>query len=189
VPREPTAALRRRILAAAMQERAAARPPLLPAFRWMRSTGFVLASLGFTVVLLGGATFGEYQALQTAHDEKTKLQEAATSDRSWYMSAANAQWNGSGGTFTTKDDGTARVLFHDLRPLTENSQYALWLVSPGGRWTRGATFKSDGQKLQTVEVNVNPAALTDFARRLVTVDEGTNTRPPAQTVVMQWSAK
>ncbi|MBM4421282.1 MAG: anti-sigma factor, partial [Chloroflexi bacterium] len=180
--------LRRRILASAGRERPA-RAPLWPVLRRVRSTGFVLAALGAAVVLLSVTSLGEYRALQTAHEEKAKLQEVATADRSWYMSAAGAEWTGSGGTLVARQDGSARVLFHDLKPVGEGAQYALWLVSAEGRWTRGATFKPDGQKLQTVEVTANVGAGAAIARCLVTVDEGTNARPPAQPVVMQWTAK
>ncbi len=167
-PREPPAGLRERILAAASEER----PRPRPAFRLPRLAGdrrllVVAASL---LLLLG---FGAERAVRLeAVRAEARASEAmaapfAQGGRTWYMAGIDA-WRGMGGNLLQPaSGGAAVVLFHDLRPLPEGQQYALWLIAPDGKWVRGTSFRPDGRERQLVTVGQE---LAGFERCAVTVE-------------------
>ena len=167
--RDPSTALRARILAAA---RADAPRPL-----WLRlprlSFDPRLAVMAATIVfLLGIAGERSWRAQQV--EGETAVYEAMAVDfahggRTWYMAGVE-QWRGMGGNLMQPASGDpAFVVFHDLKPLASDKVYALWLISPDGKWVRGTTFRPDGRDLQLVAVGQE---LAGFDRCAVTVEAG-----------------
>jgi anti-sigma-K factor RskA len=168
-PREPPSGLKGRILAAAGAD---ARPRGLP-LRLPRLSGdprlFVMAA---TIVLLL-AIGGERTWQATRATNEIAVYEAMANDfahggRTWYMAGVD-QWKGMGGNLMQPASGDpAFVLFHDLRGLPDGQVYALWLISPDGKWVRGTTFRPDGRELQLVTVGQE---LAGFERCAVTVEQ------------------
>ena len=171
-PREPSAALRARVLAAA---RADVRPRSFP-FRLPRIAGdprlVVMAATLVMLVAIGGERTWELQRVQA----DSALYEGYANDfahggRTWYMAGID-QWKGMGGNLMQPASGDpAFVLFHDLRTLPAGQLYALWLISPDGKWVRGTSFRPDGRELQLVTVGQE---LTGFERCAVTIEQSWN---------------
>ena len=183
LPREPRAGLRDRILSdarATLPARPVSSRPFWAPAR-LRSSGLVFGALAAAVLLLSAISFNEYRQLQVTQAEKENYQKVSSTGRSWYMKGGG-DWKGSGGTLVAAQDGSAYVLFHDLQPVPENARYAVWLITPSGRWVRGVDFQPDGSKLQTVPIAADASA---FDRCLVTLEvpDGPKPRGP---VVMQY---
>ncbi len=181
--RAPSAGLRERVLAAARSglgtapaRRRFALPALRPA--WLLSGALVLVSAASIAVAV--QTEQRLEATQAERDRYEAIAQAVGQGRgSWYMAGAEA-FKGSGGwLIDAKQDGAAFVLFHDLRPLSGNSRYAIWMISSNGRWVRAANFTPSGQSLQRVDVAVR---LSEYAQCVVTVEtaeSGPHTGPLA----------
>lgn len=167
-PRDPAPALKARILAAAGADagrrRFVLRPPGIAADPRL----LVLAAT--VVMLLGIATERTVRLQGLKADEA--LYEAVVNDvahggRSWYM-AGIEQWRGMGGNLLQPaSGGPPFVLFHDLKRLPDGQLYALWLISPDGKWVRGTSFRPDGRDYQMVAVGQE---LPGFDRCAVTVE-------------------
>lgn len=184
VLREPPAALRQRILAAAAAEPAtAARRPWRPrlARGWL-----ALGTLAAVAVLLVAFDLASLRELQTADAERTHaalvLEKVAHGGKNWYMAGLD-EWKGSGATLfsPTRPDLSPFVVFHDLRPLSSGAVYAIWLVDADGHWTRGANFRPDGQSVQSIDLAV---PVDTFSRCAVTVEMSTEGKR-AGPVIMQ----
>jgi len=188
--REPPAALRSRILAAA----AAVLPPAPPGrpgreATWTprRMAGWLgVGALAAAVVILFGLELNSQQELRTAEAERAQValisEKVAYGGRNWYMVGLD-QWKGSGGTLfaPTKTDVSPFVVFHDLRPLSAGAVYAIWLVDADGHWTRAANFRPDGHSVQSVDLTVK---VETFAQCAVTLEMSTEGKR-AGPVVMQ----
>lgn len=181
-PRDPPADLRDRILAAARAD--VAREPArswLDAFR-VRLSGIAMPVAVGLVLLLGAST-----AMRVADSQskvalyEAQLERISHADRSWYMAGVEP-WTGMGGTLVVQsNDSRPFVLFHDLRPLPEGQMYAVWLIEPGGGWTRGTNFRSDGNEYQLVDVG---RELAGFDQCAVTI-EASETGKRQGPIVMQ----
>lgn len=179
--REPPARLRTRILEAARAERAPARRPWLTRIL----PGLALAGVALAVVALVGVDANQALALRTVAAERAEYERIALDfahgGRSWYM-AGVAEWKGMGGNLVQPASGDpAFVLFHGLRELPDGQRYTVWLISPDGRWVRGANFRADGRALQRVSVGLD---LVGSDRCAVTVEAATDGRREGP-VVMQ----
>ena len=186
-PREVPPALRDRILASARAEirRAGTPQPVLTRILRFRPSRFALAGLVAAVLILVAVDLRELGELKTADAEHARVEsmvkQLGQSGRSWYMPGGD-QWKGSGATFAVSQaDGKAVVLFHDLKPVPAGQVYALWLVSPDGRWVRGANVRPDGRRLQLVDV---VAQVEGFDRCVVTLEDKPDGRREGP-VVMQ----
>lgn len=166
--REPPAALKARILAAAEADA----PPARRSFRlpWALPDMRLVAVAASVVLLVG---FGADQtlrlrALQAERDQyELTAMDFARGGRTWYMAGVE-QWRGMGGNLMQPGSGDpAFVLFHDLRPLSEGQLYTVWLIAPDGKWVRGTSFRPDGRELQLVSVGQE---LAGFERCAVTVE-------------------
>ena len=189
--REPTAALKERILTAA----AADLPPALTraagretawSFRPDRSW-LGVGALAAAVVLLLALDLNSLRELNVANEERaqyaTIAEKVSHGGRNWYMAGLD-QWRGSGGTLFApgKPDSTAFVVFHDLqKKLPGGAVYAIWLVDADGHWVRGANFTPDGQTVQSVDLTVPVDA---FAQCAVTIEMSTEGKR-AGPLVMQ----
>lgn len=186
-PREVPPALRDRILASARAEvrRTRTPQPVLARILRFRPSRFALAGLAAAVLILVAVDLRELGELNTADAEHARVEamvkQLGQSGRSWYMAGAD-QWEGSGGTFAVSQaDGTAVVLFHDLKPVPAGAVYALWLGNADGRWVRGANVQPDGRKLQLASVT---AQVEGFDRCVVTLESTLDGRREGP-VVMQ----
>lgn len=181
-PRDPPAALRDRILAAARADVARqARPSV---FEWLRPRVGMLAMAAAVLVLIGvdaNATIRMREMQEGYARYADDLRRASRGERSWYMAGVE-QWTGMGGSLVIPStDKRPFVLFHDLRTLSSEQLYAVWLISPDGKWVRGTSFRPDGQEFQLVEVGM---ALTGYERCAVTV-EGSASGRRQGPIVMQ----
>jgi anti-sigma factor RsiW len=171
-PREPSAALKGRILAAAGAE---APRRVLP-FRLPRiaADGRVVVMAATLVILVAIGGERTWHLAQVQDDSARYVAMAsdfAHGGRTWYMAGVD-QWKGMGGNLMQPASGDpAFVLFHDLRGLPAGQVYALWLISPDGKWVRGTSFRADGRELQLVVVGQE---LAGFERCAVTVEQGTS---------------
>lgn len=169
-PREPPAALRDRILAAARADlEREARPGILA---WLRPRLGTLA-VAATIALLVGVDANAMIRLERTQAELARyagdLERVSHAERAWYMAGVDA-WDGMGGTLIVQsNDRRPFVLFHDLRPLPDGRTYALWLIAPDGSWARGTSFGSDGNRYQLVDVGLE---LAGFEHCAVTVETG-----------------
>jgi anti-sigma-K factor RskA/putative zinc finger protein len=172
--RDPRAALRERVLAAA---RAGTRGPAQVRRRWalgrVRVWPVLVAGLASVVIVLAAADFGAYRQLTglTAERDSYSLvvQSLRQGGRVWYM-VGKDDFAGSGGTlFDPRADGKQPfVLFHDLPPVPAGKVLTVWLVSPDSTWARAATFTPDGRDVQVVPINTEVAG---FDRCAVTLDD------------------
>lgn len=164
--REPGPALRDRILATARAE-AAPRREIAWSFRPTRR--WLVGALAAAVLFLLALDLNDLRVMNEEAAERAQYeQQLRANGRSWYM-AGKDDFTGSGGTLKVLSDGTATVLFHDLKPIEPNAKLAVWLVSPDGRWIRAADFVPTGQKLQTVELQALAAGYDRCAVTLETV--------------------
>ncbi len=181
-PRDPPADLKDRILAAAAEDvRRQRRVVRLPRI----SLDPRILAMAAAIVLLLGFDANQtlrLQALEAERDEYERgLVNVALGGRTWYMAGVD-QWKGMGGNLMQPASGQpAFVVFHDLRPLSEGQFYALWLISPDGKWVRGANFRPAGERIQMVQVGQE---LAGFERCAVTV-ESSATGKREGPVVMQ----
>ena len=171
-PRDPTPELKARILSAA---RADVRPRAF-ALRLPRLGGdrrvLAMAATLVMLVAIGGERTWE---LQRAQDDTARYEamanDFARGGRTWYMAGVD-QWKGMGGNLMQPASGDpAFVLFHDLKPVEPGQVYALWLISPDGKWVRGTSFRPDGRELQLVAVGQE---LAGYDRCAVTLEGGWN---------------
>jgi len=171
-PRDPSAALKERILAAAGAD---ARPRF--GVRLPRLSGdprlIVLAATIALLLAIGGErTWQLQQATNEGALYETMAYDVAHGGRTWYMAGVAPDWKGMGGNLMQPASGDpAFVLFHDLRTLPDGSVYALWLISPDGKWVRGTSFRADGREVQLVNVGQE---LMGFDRCAVTVEQNTS---------------
>jgi hypothetical protein len=183
--REPRAALRERVLAAA---RAGARisepvgrgwspgapaPSGAPAPGRVRVWPVVTAGLASIIIVLAAADVSVYRQLTSLTSERDSyslvVQTFRQGGRVWYM-AGNDQFVGSGGTlFDPRAEGKQPfVLFHDLPAIAPGKVLTIWLVSPDSTWARAATFVPDGRDVQAVPITMQIAG---FDRCAVTLDD------------------
>lgn len=179
--REPPERLKPRILEAARAERDRARRPWLPRFL----PGLALAGIALAVVVLVGVDANEALALRTVAAEKAEYERIALDfahgGRSWYMAGVE-QWRGMGGNLVQPASGEpAFVLFHSLRELPPGQTYTVWLISPDGRWVRGANFRAAGRELQRVSVGLDLVGSERCAVTVETAEQGRREGP----IVMQ----
>lgn len=174
--REPSAGLKARILEAARAERAP-RPFDLPLWLSRWRPDLRIAAMAAAIAVLVAVDAGQamqLRALQAERDEYTSLASAfAHGGRTWYM-AGVGEWRGSGGNLVQPATGDpAFVVFHGLRDLPSGQTYALWLITPDGKWVRGSSFRSDGSGIQTVRVGLDIAGYDRCAVTVETGDSGT----------------
>ena len=171
--REPRAALRERVLAAA---RAGTRPEPAPrawAFGRVRVWPVLVAGLASAVIVLAAADLSAYRQVSTLTAERDGysliVQSLRQGTRVWYM-AGSDDFAGSGGTlFDPRADGKQPfVLFHDLPSIAAGKVLTVWLVSTDSTWARAATFVPDGHDVQAVPINTEVAG---FDRCAVTLDD------------------
>ena len=173
--REPSAALRDRLLAAA---RAGAvvgrRPSPVPwSLGRVRLSRVGLAALVAAVVVLGAVDLDAYRRLDTAASERNDLyatlEGLRQGGRWWYMAGKDA-FAGAGGTLVDpRADGYAPfVLFHDLPPVASGKVLTVWLVSPDSTWARAASFHPNGRDLQAVPITME---VSGFDRCAVTLED------------------
>ena len=181
-PRDPPPALRERILAAAAADLAREPRRSLPDLLRARLTSVAMPVAIGLVLLLGATTamrVQESQAQLALYEEQ--LERISHANRSWYMEGVEP-WAGMGGTLVVQsNDRRPFVLFHDLRPLPQGQMYAVWLIEPDGSWTRGTSFRADGNKYQLVDVG---RELAGFDQCAVTV-EASETGKRQGPIVMQ----
>ncbi len=166
-PREPAPALKARILAAAQAEK---RPRSMPRLPRIAADPRLVVMAATVVLLLGIGTERSWRLREVEVDSaryEAMANDFARGGRTWYMAGVE-QWRGMGGNLMQPASGDpAFVLFHGLRALPDGQVYALWLISPDGRWIRGTSFRSDGRDLQLVPVGQD---LKGFERCAVTVE-------------------
>jgi Anti-sigma-K factor rskA/Putative zinc-finger len=180
--REPPARLKERILSAASTEipRPARRETawsVRPRRGWLG-----VGALAAAAVLLLALDLNSLRELRTAESERAEY--ALIADKvshggtNWYMVGLD-QWQGSGGTLFApgKPDLSPFVVFHDLRPLTGGTMYAVWLVDADGHWVRGATFTPNGQAIQGVDLTVPVDNFTQCAVTIEMQAEGKRSGP------------
>lgn len=179
--REPPPGLRERILAAARADAPAPRRSWLP--RLVPDLRLVAVAAG--LVLLLGIDANESMRLQTVQAERSEYEQIALDfahgGRTWYMAGVE-QWKGMGGNLVQPASGApAFVLFHGLQGVPTGQVYAVWLISPDGRWVRGTSFRPDGRELQRVAVGLD---LAGSDRCAVTI-EGSESGRREGPIVMQ----
>lgn len=180
--REPPAALKQRILAAAAADRPAPAPretrwSFRPARSWLG-----IGALAAAVVLLLALDLNSLRELKVANDDRGVLRALAEKvshgGKNWYMAGLD-QWRGSGGTLFApgKPDSTAFVVFHDLQKLQGGAVYAIWLVDADGHWVRGANFTPNGQTVQSVDLTIPVDAFAQCAVTREMATEGKRAGP------------
>jgi hypothetical protein len=172
--REPRAALRERVLAAARAGMRTAEPARRS---WspgrVRVWPMVMAGLASIVIVLGAADIAAYRQLTALTVERDSyslvIQSFREGGRVWYM-AGNDDFAGSGGTLVDPRANGKQpfVLFHDLPAIAPGKVLTVWLVSPDSTWARAATFVPDGRDVQAVPISTEVAG---FDRCAVTLDD------------------
>ena len=176
--REPRAALRERILAAA---RAGTRTAVPAGRSWsgaptpgrVRVWRVVVAGLASIVIVLSAADIAAYRQLTALTAERdgyaSVVQSFRQGGRVWYM-AGKDEFAGSGGTLVDpRAEGKQPfVLFHDLPPIAAGKVLTVWLVSADSTWARAATFVPDGRDVQAVPISTD---VTGFERCAITLDD------------------
>jgi len=180
--REPPAALKQRILAAAAADLPApVRRETVWSFRPARSW-LGIGALAAAVVLLLALDLNSLRALNVANDERAEYaaiaEKVSHGGKNWYMAGLD-QWRGSGGTLFApgKPDSTAFVVFHDLQKLQGGAVYAIWLVDADGHWVRGANFTPDSRTVQSVDLTIPVGAFTQCAVTVERATEGKRAGP------------
>ncbi len=180
--REPPAALKQRILAAAAVDLPA---PVKRETTWSFRPGRswpAVGGLAAAVLLLLAVDLNSLRELKLANQERAEyagtLDKVSRGGKTWYMAGLD-QWRGSGGTLFApgKPDSTAFVVFHDLQKLQTGAVYAVWLVDADGHWVRGANFRTDGQPVQSVELTVPVDTFSQCAVTLEMSTEGKRAGP------------
>jgi hypothetical protein len=184
-PREPPAGLRARILAAAAAD---ARPEPVsaaqqPSRRPRQTRAWLgIGALAAAAMLLLALDLNSLRELRAAESERAEyalaLEKVSHGGKSWYMVGLD-QWRGSGGTLIApmKADVSAFVVFHDLHPLGAGAMYAVWLVDADGHWVRAASFRPDGQAVQSVDLTVPVDVFVQCAVTIETASEGKRSGP------------
>jgi len=184
-PREPPAALRARILdAAAADGRPVAADATRRVSRWPTPTRawVAIGVLAAAAVLLVALDLNSLRELRAAESERAEyalvLEKVSHGGKSWYMVGLD-QWRGSGGTLIApaKADVSAFVVFHDLHPLSAGALYAVWLVDADGHWVRAASFRPDGQPVQSVDLTVPVDVFAQCAVTIEMASEGKRSGP------------
>jgi hypothetical protein len=172
--REPRAALRERVLAAARAGTRGSEPARQGrGFGHVRVWPVLVAGLASAVIVLAAADLSAYRQVSTLTAERDGYELVVESLRQgarvWYM-AGKDDFAGSGGTlFDPRAEAKQPfVLFHDLPPIAAGKVLTVWLVSPDGTWARAATFVPDGRDVQAVPVST---AVAGFDRCAVTLDD------------------
>ena len=180
--REPPAALRQRILAAAAADVAApVRRETARSFRPARSW-LGIGALAAAVVLLLALDLNSLRELNLANEERAEYaaiaEKVSRGGKNWYMAGLD-QWRGSGGTLFApgKPDSSAFVVFHDLQKVQSGAVYAIWLVDADGHWVRGANFTPDGQTIQSVDLTIPVDAFSQCAVTIEMTTEGKRAGP------------
>jgi hypothetical protein len=177
--REPPPNLRERILVAARSGRG--REPRPSILELLRPRLGALAVAAAIALLIGVDANAMIRAQEAQAQLATLGERFSHADRSWYM-AGLEEWKGAGGSLVVQsNDRSPFVLFHDLRELPQGQMYAVWLISPEGRWVRARSFDPDGNKYQLVDVGIE---LAGFDRCAVTV-EGSASGKRDGPIVMQ----
>jgi hypothetical protein len=171
--RDPSPALRDRLLEAARADLKPAPVRRGVSFGRVRAWPLLIAALASAVIVLSAIDLSSYQQLQTASAERDGYAVVAESLRQgarvWYM-AGRDDFAGSGGTlFDPRAEGKQPfVLFHDLRKIPAGKVLTVWLVSPSGTWARAASFVPDDRDIQVVQITMEIAG---FDRCAVTLDD------------------
>ena len=177
--REPRAALRERVLAAARTGARTAEPAgrgwstRAPTPGRVRVWPLVTAGLASIAIVLAAADFSAYRQVTSLTSERDSyslvVQSLRQGGRVWYM-AGKDEFAGSGGTlFDPRAEGKQPfVLFHDLHAIAPGKVLTVWLVSPDSTWARAATFVPDGRDVQAVPITMQIAG---FDRCAVTLDD------------------
>ncbi|MGH2472913.1 MAG: anti-sigma factor domain-containing protein [Candidatus Limnocylindria bacterium] len=184
--REPRAALRERVLAAAKAgTRTAVRTERAWSFGRVRVWRVAVAILASIVIVLTAADVAAYRQLTALTAERDSyslvVQSFRQGGRVWYM-AGKDQFAGSGATLVDpRAEGKQPfVLFHDLPPIAAGKVLTVWLVSAESTWARAATFVPDGRDVQAVPINTDVAG---FDRCAITLDDSPWGKPG--TIVME----
>lgn len=183
--REPSLALRSRILASA---RESAAPVPRTAIAWVQRArrSVPVLALAAAVTLLIGVDVVNVVQLRAAEAERADytatLDKVSRGGKAWYMAGVE-RWAGSGGTLFAPGSATKTpfVVFHDLQAAPAGSVYALWLIDADGKWVRGANFTPNGRVVQAVDLDVPVDGFDRCALTLETRSEGKREGP----VVMQ----
>ena len=183
VERAPTARLRDQVLAAARADTRPRARRVVPAlFRplWVASAAVLVIA-----VVSGGVAINTQLELQRVAADRDRylaiVDKVSEAGRWWYMEGI-ASFGGSGGTLIDpRRDGTAFVLFHDLKPAPAGTRYTIWMIRPDSSWVRAVKFVPSGETLQRVDV---PLVVSDFAQCAVTV-ETRDSGAPQGTLAMQ----
>lgn len=180
--REPPPGLKARILEAARADAVPRRFALrLP---WSLPRLGVLAMAAALVALVAvdidqALTVRSLQAERAEYE--SVLADVAHGGRSWYMAGVDA-WAGSGGDLVQPSNGEpAFVVFHGLPDIPSGQTYAVWLISPTGQWMRAASFRPDGNEVQTLRLAIR---VNDYARCVVTMESAPEGGDRAGPVVM-----
>ncbi len=179
---EPPPGLRARILEAA---RAGSADRTRAAWRsWLAGwpiPRLAFAAMAAAVLVLAAVDLQQASALRAVQAEHAQygpfVADFAYGGKTWYM-AGVGDWRGVGGNLMQPANGDpAFALFHDLRDLPDGQMYALWMISPDGKWTRAANFRPDGNELQTVTLAVSASELDWCAVTIETSAEGKHAGP------------
>jgi len=171
--REPSPALRERVLAAARGEVPARRSRPAWSVGHIRPWPIITAVLAAAVIVLGAANVDANRQLRAVTAERdasgTTIEAIREGARTWYM-AGKESFSGSGGTlYDPHADGKQPfVLFHDLPAIPPGKVLTIWLVSAGSAWARAANFVPDGRDVQVVPISLEVAG---FDRCAVTMED------------------
>jgi len=184
--REPSGALRARIITSARPLRVAPVGRSRPARSWLPATALAAAAITLAVL-----SVGLVQQLDAARAElattqgKVALTQAIAErvshgGRNWYMSGVD-RWQGAGAMLFAPKSGSAYVVFHDLPAVSPGYSYTIWLVDEDGRWIRGSSFAPADSGVRMVDVGI---PVEGFDRCAVTLETQTSGKR-AGPIVMQ----
>lgn len=178
--REPSPALRDRILASAMEPRARrdASAPRAVAVAWRRASlpTVALAAAAIALAVLSAGALRQIDTLRAQIDESQEIGlRVSRPAKTWYMSGAD-RWQGAGGMLYAPQGSPPFVVFRDLAPAPAGQRYTIWLIDAEGRWVRGSSFAGGG-RVQLVEVGVPVDGFDRCAVTLETRAEGKREGP------------
>lgn len=176
----PRAELRARVLGSARAPRApTGRAPL--AWPGPRPTFAVAAVLAVALAASLALLALERREVEALRAERGRFEQIALAlsqgGASWYMAGAE-RFDGSGGTlFLSRREGTAFVLFHDLKAIEPSARYAVWLISTDGSWVRGANFRPSGTGLERIDLGLQISGFVQCAVTVEAADSGKRAGP------------
>ena len=177
-PRQPSAALRKRL----QSQLPSARKTVRPRFAW--SFGQLAAGAALAVLLiLSLVSFAQMRAIQ--NQQASLLSQMKTSQFALSMLAYPATQsfpivadNFSGSVLVDKEHNTIALVTWHLPDLPQNQTYQIWLIEPSGHRVSAGLFRTQPNSSYTTQPVFAKQSLTNFVGVGVTIEPASGSEQP-----------